>query len=244
MTSQRITAYDSCTIQDFMKQNSDLIAEKKQKAPYVGLVRLIKDGKVVSLEDTPTGWMTNVTVGIGREFVAQRVFNLASGGGNLTVAGTSNVTGFSVSHFGIGHGGSTIVGGTPQLVTPTVADNNLAASLQINNVASTLDYNDGTTNSLNVAKPITSNGGSVVFQTDIASNSHYSSVLSTCVVAAGEPIVNELGATLTTGNAAKIDEAMLFATSGTAVIPFAHISFMPKYIELEASLTIEWYVIF
>jgi len=241
MNVQKVTAYDSCSVQDFIKNNSDMIAKKKQSAPCVGLVRLLKDGKVISLEDSPTGWLTNVTVGIGREFVAQRVFNLASGGGNLAGSGTSNVTNFHISHFGVGSGGSTIVGGSPQIVTPSVSDIALNSPLQIN--APALNYVGSAGTQVNVAKPITT-GGSIVFQTDVASNNHRSTVLCNCVVAASEPITNEHGASLTTGQAAKIDEAMLFATTGTTVIPFAHIAFMPKYIEFEATLTIEWYVIF
>jgi len=241
MNAQKITAYESCNVQDFIQNNSDLIAKKKQNAPCVGLVRLLKDGKVISLEDSPTGWLTNVTVGIGREFVAQRVFNLASGSGNLAGVGTSNVTTFQISHFGVGSGGSAIVAASPQIVTPTVSDIALNSPLQINIPA--LNYVGSVTTQTNVAKPITTDG-SIQFQTDVSSNNHRSTVLCNCVVAASEPIINETGAALTAGQAAKIDEAMLFATSGTNVIPFAHISFMPKYIEFEATLTIEWYVIF
>jgi len=241
MNAQKVTAYDTCSVQDFIKNNSDLIAKKKQQAPCVGLVRLLKDGKVVSLEDSPTGWLTNVTVGAGREFVAQRMFNMPSGGGSLAGAGTANVSGFSISHFGVGSGGSSIVAGTPQIVTPTVSDIELASPLQIN--APALNYVSPVSTQVNAAKPITT-GGSITFQTDVSSNNHRSTVLCNCVVAASEPITDETGAALTTGKAAKIDEAMLFATSGTTVIPFAHISFMPKYIEFEATLTIEWYVIF
>jgi len=242
MQNQKITIYDPCTVQDFIKNNNDLILEKRQKSPCVGLVRLIKDGKVISLEDSPTGWMTNVTVGIGREFVAQRVFNSPSGRvANLAGVGTADVSAFAVSHFGVGSGGSNDTGAGPVVTSPTVSDVQLTTPLQINTPA--LDYVSPTITQVNAAKPITTDG-SIVFQTDVASNNNYSTVLCTCIVAAGEPYSDSAGNVLTTGQAAKIDEAMLFSTSGTTVLPFAHISFMPKYIELEASLTIEWYVIF
>jgi len=238
---QVVKVQDSCQFKDFIAGNMDLIKEKKSKAPYVGLVRIIQDGNVVSIDkDHPEGWLTNVTVGIGREYVAQRVFGLTSGRTtNLTVAGTIDVSAFTVTHFGIGSGGTSA---GPTLVTPTVADTKLNSALQFN--ASALDYNNGSTTQTKAAKSITSGGGSIVFQTDPLSNNNYSAVKCTCVVAASEPITNELGATLTTGNAAKIDEAMLFASSGTTLIPFAHITFMPKYVEFESTLTIEWIIIF
>jgi len=236
-----ITVKDSCTVEAFLAGNAELINNKRSKSPCIGLVRLIQNGKIVSVDkDHPEGWLTNVTVGIGREFVAQRVFGLPSGrAGNLAGPSTIDVTSLTVTHFGIGAGGTSA---GPTLVTPTVSDTKLATPLQFNSTA--VDYNSGTGIQLKAAKPITAGGGSILFQTDPLSNNNYSSVKCTCVVAASEPITNELGATLTTGNAAKIDEAMLFASSGTTLIPFAHISFMPKYVEFESTLTIEWIIIF
>jgi len=236
-----IKVEDSCTVESFLAGNSELINNKRTKSPCLGLVRLIQNGRVVSIDKNhPEGWLTNVTVGIGREFVAQRVFGLPSGrASNLAGAATTDVSAYTVTHFGIGAGG-TAAG--PTLITPTVADTKLATPLQFN--ATAVDYDSGTGIQTKAAKPITSGGGSIVFQTDPLSNNNYSSVKCTCVVAASEPITNELGAALTTGNAAKIDEAMLFSSSAASLVPFAHISFMPKYVEFESTLTIEWIIIF
>ncbi len=239
--NQIVTVRDSCSVESFIKGNQSLINEKRKKAPCVGLVRLIQDGKVISTDQTVDGWLTNVTVGLGREFVAQKVFGLASTRtANMAGPATIDVTGFSVTHFGIGAGGS-VNAIPPTLVTPTVADTKLNTPLEIN--ATALSYDSGTGIQTLAAKPITS-GGTVVFQTDPLSNNNYSTVKCTCVIGASEPITNELGLPLTTGNAAKIDEAMLFASSGTSLIPFAHIAFMPKFIEFESTLTIEWFIIF
>jgi len=140
---------------------------------------------------------------------------MPSGGGNLAGVGTANVAGFNISHFGVGSGGSSIVAGVPQIITPTVSDVELASPLQINSPA--LNYVSPVSTQVNAAKPITTDG-SITFQTDVSSNNHRSTVLCNCVVAASEPITDETGAALTTGKA--------------------------KYIEFEATLTIEWYVIF
>jgi len=242
MHPQKVTVRDSCTVESFIQRNQDLIEEKRKKAPCVGLVRLIQNGKVVSVDkDHLDGWLTNVTVGVGREFIAQRAFGLTSGRAvNLTGPNTMDVSALTITHFGIGSGG-TVAGAPPTLVTPTVSDTKLNAPLDFN--ATALDYDSGTGIQTLVAKPITS-GGTIVFQTDPLSNNNFSTVKCTCLVGASEPIKDELGNVLTTGNAAKIDEAMLFATSGTTVLPFAHISFMPKFVEFESTLMIEWFIIF
>lgn len=179
----------------------------------------------------------NLVVAQGCEFLAQKAFNsnLYSGGSR------SDWTNFSISHFAVGSGGSTVAG-SPPVVTlngPYICDTQLITATSLDNI-NYLTEPGGTTLCV---KPIIADGGSFLLESANYSSlggscSYYTRVKCTCNVSDEEPI------SLPSGDTTKIDEAGLYFTSGENTNLFAHICFAPKWKEKESPFTIVWYILF
>lgn len=180
----------------------------------------------------------NLVSAQGREFVAQRVFNSSTPSAN-------NWTAYTISHFAVGSGGST-VSAPPPVVTlngPYICDTHLITPTSLG----TAGYLTEGATTLAV-KPITASSGSlalesVTYSGGSGSCSYYTKMKCTCIIpgpVSGEPTSLAPGATT------KIDEAALYFTNGGVGTPllFSHICFAPKWKEKESTLTIQWYILF
>jgi len=179
----------------------------------------------------------NLVSAQGREFVAQRVFNSYAYSGGVR----SNWTSYVISHFGVGSGGST-VSGSPPVVTlngPYICDTRLITSTSLG-IAGYLTEPSGT---VLAVKPITASGGSIYLEPASYSGggsscTNYTRMKCTCIIPNGQP------SSLAPGASTKIDEAALYFVSGSTARLFSHICFAPKWKEKEATLTIQWYILF
>jgi hypothetical protein len=168
----------------------------------------------------------NLIVANGREFTAQKIFNLPS---------TANDwTNYNISGFGIGQGGATINGGVPVINDPTLDDIGLNNPIFLNSSFNT--ENSSTTEG--VIKPITTDGSIELLDGEYSTTPYYSKVKCSCVIDSGEP--TNLGV----GESIQISEAGLYFinSSGTNKL-FSHICFAPKWKEVDSMITIEWYII-
>jgi hypothetical protein len=232
-----ISHYDNLIIRD-------LIKEKKQ--PLIGLVRIYQDG-ILNTDQSKDGWLTNMTIATGREFVAQSIFKKFD---DSSVFG--NLVNYKVDSFGVGSGGSIIdISNNVTLNGPSLCDIGLYEPIKINTSCLPItSINNGNIIN-NVVKKIESIGpggvaGSITFEESLSSdfqactNSKYLTVVKAlCIIDNKEPTF------LQPGESVKIDEAMLYVTSESwsNPLPFAHICFAPKFIELESTFKIEWYII-
>jgi len=205
---------------------------KHQRGP-IGWVQIILQTKNGIIYDEGS----NLVCAQGREFVAQKVF------GSYAYSGGSrpNYTGYTISHFAVGSGGS-VVSGSPPTVTlngPYICDTQLIVPTSLG-VAGYLKEPDGT---IQCVKLITASAGSkylesVSYSGGGSSCTQYTKMKCTCIIPDGEP--NSLPA----GGTTKIDEAGLYFVSGSVAKLFAHICFAPKWKEKESKLTLIWYVLF
>lgn len=223
----------------------DLINKKKEKSPILGLVRIFENDKL-NIDESPDGWLTNMTIATGREFAAQSLFKKSSPSSLF-----GDITNYKVNAFGVGSGGSIIdVNNNITLLGPSLCDIGLYNPISINSQCLSVNDNNNIVKN-NVVKLIESSGpgnipGTIEYEisnsVDFAqcNLNYYTVVKSTCVIDHQEPSF------LNTGENVKIDEAMLYLTSPTNTNPrpFAHICFAPKFIELETIFKIEWYVLF
>lgn len=247
MQKHSITHADLISIQDILKQEKRFSFQKKNsRSPVLGLVQIYQNGKL-NRDQSEDGWLTNMTIASGREFINQAIFKKHS---QSSIFG--NVSDYKVDAFGVGSGGSTIdISENITLNGPSLFDIGLYKPIQINSQClPSIRNSDPSTQIENVVKFIESTGagnmnGSIEFETSRSSEftgspyDYYTVTKLTCIIEPQEPSF------LNPGESVKIDEAMLFATSPTNTnpLPFAHICFSPKYIELEAEFTILWYII-
>jgi hypothetical protein len=186
-----------------------------------------------------------MVIGTGREFAAQKIGNFLSS--TSTLGDTRN---HLINSFGIGSGGSIIDGSGEILYKgPKTCDTNLYIPVPINDNCFT--YNGFQ----NIVKEILSVGkfGREAGSIEIIKSENdefrdcgnlYTVLKAFCVIDEAEPIYEPFKDVI------KIDEAMLFATIPNTTnterkpIPFAHVCFPPKYIELKTKLYLEWYILF
>ncbi|MEO5348943.1 MAG: hypothetical protein H7836_04795 [Magnetococcus sp. YQC-3] len=258
-----VTYHDRFSIHDFIGKNPGLIQEKRKKSPFVGLVRLIKDGEVVSKNESKNGdgLLTNMTIAVGREFANQRIFNLSSVNGNYT--------NYKVDAFGVGGGGSQLDNYNVTLTGPLLKDRGLYNPIPINSNCLT-GISDAGISYEDIIKPITSTGpggetGSISLELGDSVTYNgcnpipYSVTKCRAIIDGGEPGWKSIAEwdpldptptntnnKLSAGLSVKIDEACLYATDelGANPIPFAHITFAPKWVEFESTFVIEWFIIF
>jgi hypothetical protein len=243
---KKVTHHDNFSIRDYVQANSEEIAEKKKTSPFVGLVRLLQDGKVVSKDESANGdgWLNNMTIAIGREFANQKLFNRYNAGSIIT---PQDLTGHNIDAFGVGSGGSTLDPSYNVTLTgPALCDPmpGLYTSIPINSACLDISGNSDVVKFIESAGP----GGTVgeieqeksVAPEYAGCPDYYTISKCTCVIDNLEPTY------LAVGESVKIDEAVLYATDSTDLepIPFAHICFAPKFIEKESTFIIEWYIIF
>lgn len=220
-----------------------IIKKKRQTSPYVGLVRCSKNG-IIDTVGTVDGFYTNMTIASGREFACQSIFK---GFNNSSIFG--NISDYKIDAFGIGKGGSQINSDkTYSLLGPSLSDIGLYQPVPINDNCLPSTSNSGEKIE-KIVKFVKSEGpggiaGDIEFlNSDNAeftslNEKYYTVAKITCYIDNNEPLTTDT-------NAVPIDEAMLFATSpnNTNPIPFAHIVFPPKFIEMESVFKIEWYII-
>jgi hypothetical protein len=237
--------FDHIAVKDVLNNSSRFEFQRKHnKSPTLGLVRIFENGKL-NTDQTKDGWLTNMTIASGREFIGQSIFKKSS---PESIFG--DVSKYKVDAFGVGSGGSTLdVNSNITLNGPALCDVGMYNPISLNtNCLDSID-NSGVAKT-NIVKFIEIAGpggeqGTIEFETSLSTEftsctqDFYTVVKLTCVIDNQEPSY------LNPGESVRIDEAMLYYTSetGTNPLPFAHICFSPKFIELETSFKIEWYVI-
>lgn len=219
----------------------------KHRCGPLGWVQVYLDNKKV--HDGP-----NLVTAIGREFVAQKIFeNILYLNDESIEQQREDFRGYKISHFAVGSGGSTVEGEQVTLLGPEVCDTGLYKPISLGDVSFLNE--PGNSSDLtelhkkeNSLKPILFNEGSVYLEPReyIKENSNltctnYTRVKCTCIVEPGYP------SALTAGQSVQISEAGLYFVNPqlNPITPklFAHICFSPKYKELESKLTIYWYIL-
>ena len=271
--TETITHYDDFSIKDYLGKNSELMQEKRKKSPFIGLVRLIKDGEVVSKEESKNGdgLLNNITVAIGREFANQKLFGIVDptssiNNGNPAALNKSDLRKYTINAFGIGMGGTSFdTSGNLIFIPPSVCNVGLEKPLQINTINCLTEYNYiKDAHSQNVVKLITTPGatnpnpnsalpvgaGTITMSTSSSNvdyngctGKYYTITQCRCIIDTGEPYdINKTNPE----PYVKIDEACLYITdeNDQYPVPFARITFAPKFIEPGSVFIIEWYVIF
>lgn len=243
--TQVITHYDNIAIKDVLGDDSRFEFQRKHnRSPTLGLVRIYENNKL-NTDQSSDGWLTNMTIAAGREFIGQSVFKK-----NNPNSIFGDISLYKVDSFGVGSGGSTIdINNNITLNGPSLCDIGLYRPIKLNSQCLETNDNDGNIIQ-HVVKGIESIGpgdeqGSIEFQQSLSSDfqscgrNYFTVIKCVCVIDNQEPSY------LNPGESVKMDEAMLFLTSpeGTNPRPFAHICFAPKFIELETNFKIEWYVI-
>jgi hypothetical protein len=183
----------------------------------------------------------NLVSAQGREFVAQKVFNIPRPGTPLV-----DLRSYNVSHFAVGQGGSIVTGSPPSVTLngPYICDIHLITSISLGQS----DYLTEPSGTATAVKNITANGGSLILESASYTGggllcTSFTKMKCTCIIPSGEPT------SLAAGDAVKIDEAGLYFVNNTvnpSILPnlFSHICFAPKWKEKESDLTIVWYILF
>lgn len=227
----QLTHHDHYRIKDIVKNKT---------SPFIGLVRVYENG-VLNTDQTEDGWLTNMTIGKGREFANQALFKM-----HTLTSTLGDISEHKIDHFGIGSGGSSVGANNEiTLLGPSVCDEDLYIPTMLNTTCIA-----NSSGNVNVVKKITSTITGILpgmigqeISTDLEFTDcplYYTITKCTCIVEPTEPTA------LNPGDITKIDEAVLYATDSNDQnpIPFAHICFAPKFMEKEGTLTIEWYIIF
>jgi hypothetical protein len=184
----------------------------------------------------------NLVVAQGREFVAQKLFNI-----NLFEGGNrQDFRTYNISHFAIGSGGASASGSSYTLLGPYICDLALNQPIQLGNTAyldepSNHNSGDGIHVYSDAVKPITTDGEILLESDDYGGGActFYTKVKCVCKIPAGEP------SGILSGESVQVSEAGLYFVEGTTenVKMFSHICFPPKWKEKESDLTINWYIL-
>ena len=209
-----------------------------------GAVRIFQDGEIVH-DISP-----NLVVAMGRQYVAQRLFGIAHPSETEVPPAVSvPVWDWKVTHFGLGSGGSVVVGSYVNLLGPELCDEDLYEPIPLSGnpgdpsyLTSPGDLAKGVNPTDYVAKSITPSGTiDIVAADDIncATGRTYSYVRVICSKFPGEPNYLQYD-----DDYLNINEAALYyCDGGQKVRTFAHICFSPKYVEKKSELVIEWYIL-
>lgn len=235
---------------DLVYNDSNLLSKlntiRSEKPGLVcGAVRLFKNGEMI--QDVSS----NLVVGLGRQFVAQKLFGTSHPAEVETgLTGDLPVWDWKVTHFGVGNGGAATVGDYTQILGPDLCDQDLYQAHQLSHVdpqylTSPGDIKRGIEPIEYVVKPIKPTGTiDIVFGDDIAciQGRIYSYVRVVCDIFPGEPdyLMND-------NDYIMINEAGLYYTNGkigdeSKLRMFAHICFPAKYVEKVSEFVIEWYI--
>lgn len=192
----------------------------------------------------------NLIVANGREFVAQKLFEISQ---TESSGMRDNFYNYKISHFSVGSGGASVTGDDVTLNGPLIKDKNLYRSITLGDelyLDEPSGYEESNETPLvhsyhNAVKPITKDGSILLNPVSYEDSSdYYTTVKCTCKIPAGEP------SSLDSGTSVQISEAGLyFINSSLAdsdpkkVQLFSHVCFSPKWCELESILTIEWFIL-
>ena len=216
----------------------DSLINKKKKQIIPGPIGWVK----VYLNSKKVFEGSNIIVAQGREFVAQKIFNINNKEDNTLRPDYRN---HNLSHFAIGSGGATVSGDSITLNGPEITDTYLSEPISLGD-SSYLDEPSNYTATgedplvhtyQESVKPITTHGGLFLEPVDYNTSEYYTKVKCTCVIPAGEPGILDPNASV------EISEAGLYSVHNTDVKMFAHICFPPKWKEKESSITIYWYIL-
>ena len=226
MTNEKLIVRDDYKVFDILEDEM-----RKGKRGPLGFVKIYLRTKYGIIYDEGE----NLVVGQGREFVAQKTFNsVVYNGGSRP-----NLINYTISGFGVGSGGASVVGNSVVLNGPQICDTGMISPISLG-VGGYLTEPNGTTTLC--VKPITASSGTTYLEPQTYSGggtcTYYTKMNCTCIIPAGEPT------SLIAGAAVQINEAGLYITYGTSAYLFAHICFAPKWKESESDLTIVWYVLF
>jgi hypothetical protein len=226
---------DEYKIWDKLQQET---AKRKLNYGPVGFVQLYMNRQLVEEK-------FNLVVAKGREFVAQKIFNV-----NTFSSGVRpDWRGYTISHFGVGGGGAVADGDLFTLQGPAICDAGMYRPITLGNNAylnDTSGYDSGETSLyryVDAVKPITIDGSITLESVQYPEGdptpdcTAYTKVKCQCVVPQGEPSGLQSGASV------QISEAGLYFTSGQNVQMFSHICFSPKFKEKESELIIVWYIL-
>ena len=228
---EKITQIDKYNVTDVINNPRLMNSLFKPKYGVQGLVyRIIQDGKVVD------GGLENMVVANGRRFVTQLIID------SKAATDPNDLTGFKVGYFGIGSGGVTWVGAVPSLNGPDVCDLDLTTPIPFSNATAAYLTSpaEGEADTYVCKNILTGGSIEVVENTDISAcltPYYFTWIKFTCLKDAGEPD------NAVAGTSVQISEACLYYYSGTTTHTFAHICFLPKWVEKESQFTIEWYVL-
>jgi hypothetical protein len=216
----------------------DRLADYKRKHPKLGPLGWVE----VFLNSKKVHKGPNLVSSLGREFVAQKIFDaIGFEGGSRP-----DLRGHILSHFAVGSGGASVgAGNTVTLLGPYICDLHLNEPIQLGNTAyldepSNYDAGDGIHVFTDSVKAITTDGEVVLESEDYSGDvdcTNYTKVKCVCKVPAGEP------SGILSGESVQISEAGLYLVNGTDVKLFSHICFPPKWKEKESDLTINWYIL-
>jgi hypothetical protein len=211
-------------------------------------------GKTKTPTHGPIGWVevflrhqkvfegNNLVVAQGREFVAQKIFNVNAYDGGIR----PDLRNYKISHFAIGSGGATASGSSYTLLGPYICDSALNEPVQLGNTSylnepSNYDSGDGIHIYTDSVKPIITDGEILLEPDDYGGGActKYTKVKCVCSIPAGEPSV------ILSGESVQVSEAGLYFVETTTqdVKMFSHICFPPKWKEKESDLTINWYIL-
>jgi len=217
----------------------DNLANFARKEKHIGPVGFVRVFETKAEEKKLHYEGSNLVVGQGRYFVAQKIFNVSDG--------LTDYRNYVISHFAVGAGGASVTGDNVVLLGPHICDTHLYRPISLSSTHNEPGNFDNSAlpneqkpifNSMGAVKPI--NEVSLMmeeFEDGGVSCSYKTKVKCECIVAAGEPPV------LAINGYVPISEAGLYLVSGNSVKMFAHVCFPPKYKELESILTIDWYIL-
>jgi len=207
---------------------------KKQRGP-VGWVQMYLDKKKVFEGN-------NLIVAQGREFVAQKIFNINN---KEDASLRPDYRNHTISHFAVGSGGATVAGDDVTLNGPEITDTYLAEPISLGDAAYLNEPSSYTASGESplvhtyedAVKPITTHGELFLEPVTYDATEYYTKVKCSCIIPAGEPSVIDAAASV------EISEAGLYFVNGSDVKMFAHICFAPKWKEKESQLTIYWFIL-
>jgi hypothetical protein len=184
---------------------------------------------------------SNLVVARGREFVAQKIFNVNTFDGGVRTDWRAHI----ISHFAVGSGGATVNSDSVSLNGPYICDNGLYQPITLGNSSfleepSAYSSGDGIHEYVDAVKPITTDG-SILMESDVYTGdstcTYYTKMKCACSIVDTEP------SGLAPGASVEISEAGLYFVNGSDAQMFSHICFPPKWIEKESSLDIIWYIL-
>ena len=234
---------------DEYKIYDNLLKYKKENHIFgpIGLVKMFINNKLVLIK-------RNLVVAQGRGFVAQRIFNINVDKDDQII--TPDWRQHYVTHFGVGSGGSVIVGNDDYtLQGPHICDKHIYRPISLGNSLfldepKVYDEEDGIHHNRHVLKQI--DKISIINQTFPSQTfpegdytcEYHTKVKCECNIIPGEP------GGLDPGESVQISEAGLYITKYDQdanlyedPYMFAHICFSPKFKEKESPLSILWYIL-